>query len=133
MPRRNLARRFEPRYGVNQSMVEAECKWVKREMEDKLLCSTNELRERLSEIHGKVAAAEDGLRAAFGRLPDRERLALKCMIARDMFHIAALYETFLRSSQYVKGASGALTETPEEIDRQGEPRPVLVFQQSLFG
>src|SRR5580658_1194247 len=107
MPRRKLARRFEPRYGVSQSMVDVEAKWVERELEDHLLASTNDLRKRLSEIHARVATAEEGLKATIGRLPDRERLALKCMLARDVFHIAALYETFLRSSQLVQVATGA--------------------------
>jgi hypothetical protein len=133
MPRRKLSRRFEPRFGVSQSMVDIEVKWVERELEDQLLASTNDLRKRLSEIHAKVATAEEVLKTTIGRLPDRERLALKCMLTRDMFHIAALYETFLRSSQHVKDATGAVHETPEEVDRQGEPRSVLVFQQSLFG
>ena len=132
MPRRNLARRFEPRYGVGQSMVDAEAKWVERELEDQLINSTNELRERLSELHAKVGSAEEGLKTTLSRLPDRERLALKCMLARDVFHIAALYETFLRSSPLVQGATGAIHETPEEVDRQGEPHPALVFQHSLF-
>ncbi len=114
-------------------MVDIEAKWVERELEDQLLASTNDLRKRLSEIHAKVATAEEGLKTTIGRLPDRERLALKCMLARDMHHIAALYETFLRSSQHVQDATGAVHETPEEVDRQGEPRAVLVFQQSLFG
>ena len=133
MPRRKLSRRFEPRFGVSQSMVDVEAKWVEREFEDHLLASTNDLRKRLSETYAKVLAAEEGLKTTIGRLPDRERLALKCMLPRDMFHIAALYETFLRSSQQVQGVTGATNEMPEEVDRQGDPRPVLVFQQSLFG
>jgi uncharacterized protein (UPF0305 family) len=113
-------------------MVDAEAKWVERELEDQLINSTNELRERLSELHAKVGSAEEGLKTTLSRLPDRERLALKCMLARDVFHIAALYETFLRSSPLVQGATGAIHETPEEVDRQGEPHPALVFQHSLF-
>jgi hypothetical protein len=132
MPRRKLSRRFEPRFGLSQSMVDIEAKWVERELEDHLLASTNDLRKRLSEIHAKVATAEEGLKTTIDRLSDRERLALKCMLARDMFHIAALYQTFLRSSQQVKDATGAVHETPEEVDRQGEARPALVFQESLF-
>lgn len=132
MPRKNRARRFEPRYGVSQSMIDVEAKWVERELADHLLLSTNELRKKLSDIQAKVASAEEGLREILGRLPDHERLALKSMLARDVFHIAALYETFLRSSQLVQGATGAIKETPEEVDRQGEPRSVLVIQESLF-
>ena len=132
MPRRKLARRFEPRFGVNLSMVDEECKWVQRELEDKLLGSTNDLREKLSELHSKVVSAEIGLSTTLGTFPDRERLALKCMLARDVFHIAALYETFLRSSLVVQNATGAVTEVPEEVNQEGEAQPVLLFQESLF-
>jgi hypothetical protein len=132
MPRKKLARRFEPRYGVSQSMIDVEAKWVERELADHLLLSTNELRKHLSDIQAKVASAEEGLREILGRLPDHERLALKSMLARDVLHIAALYETFLGSSQLVQGATGAKQETPEEVDQQDEARPVLVFNQSLF-
>ena len=132
MPRRNLARRFEPRYGIGQSTLDAEAKWVERELEDQLVNSTNELRERLSELHTKMAAAEEGLKTTLGRLPDRERLALKCMLARDVFHVAVLYETFLRMSQVVQNATGAATKAPPEFDRGGDAAPPLVFHESLF-
>jgi hypothetical protein len=132
MPHRNLARRFEPRYGATQPMVDMEAKWVERELEDQLVFPINELRKNLSDIQAKVASAEQRLEATLGRLPDRERLALKYMLARDVFHMAALYETFLRYSPLVQGATGTVNETPEEVDQQGEPRPVLIFQQSLF-
>jgi len=132
MPRKNLARRFEPRYGVSQSMLEVEAKWVERELEDHMLLSTDELRKTLSNTQTKVGSAEKGLQEILGRLPDRERLALKGMLARDVLHIAALYETFLRGSQLFQGATGARQETPEEVDRKGEARCVLVFQEALF-
>lgn len=133
MPRKKLARRFLPRYGVGQSMLDAECKWVERELDDKLVHSANELRERLDELHRKVSSSEASLREALAKLPDRERLALKCMLARDVFHIAVLYETFVRSSPLVQNVTGSITKASEEVDPQGETRPVLVFQESLFG
>src|ERR1017187_9704707 len=108
MPHRNIARRFEPRYGVSQPMVDMEAKWVERELEDQLVFSINELRKKLSDIQAKVASAEQGLKTTLSRLPDRERLALKYMLARDVFHMAALYETFLRSSRLVQSATGAV-------------------------
>jgi hypothetical protein len=132
MPRKKLARRFEPRYGVSQSMIDVEAKWVERELADHLLLSTNELRKNLSDIQAKVASAEVGLREILSRLPDRERLALKGMLARDVFHIAALYETFIRGSQLVQGATGARQETPEEVDQKGNARRALVFREALF-
>jgi hypothetical protein len=132
MPRRKLARRFEPRYGVNQSMLEVESKWVERELEDQLISSTSDLRKHLADTRAKAATTEECLQATLSRLPDRERLALKAMIARDVFHMGALYESFLRSSKIVGAATGSSRETPEEIDQQGAARSVLVFQDSLF-
>jgi hypothetical protein len=55
------------------------------------------------------------------------------MLARDVFHIAALYEKFLRSSPDVAAATGECKPADEEIERNDEPRPILVFKSSLFG
>jgi hypothetical protein len=133
MPHKKLARRFEPKFGVSQLTLETEAKWIGRELEDKLLGSTNELKQQLSQLQAKMAVADESLRTTLARIPDRERLALKCMLARDMFHIAALYETFLQSSEIIRNATGVVTEAPEELDQQGKAQPVLVFTESLFG
>ncbi len=132
MPRRTLARRFEPRYGISQEMLDAEAKWVAREFDDYLLFSITELREKLRDRQAGFAAAEEQLAAHLTSLPDRERLALKCMLARDAFHIAKLYETFLRSVPSVEQATGTSAPAPEELDRNDEPQPALVFRRSLF-
>ena len=113
-------------------MLDHECKCVEREFDDILVRSANELRERLGGLRQGVRTTEEGLQATFARLPDRERLALKCMLARDVFHMAKLYEAFLRTSPAVANAIGAAKAAPPEIDRSGETQSVLVFQQSLF-
>lgn len=132
MPRRKLARRFEPRFGVSQPILDAEASYVARELEDYLVLSTNDLREKLSDMLAKVAIAQSGLQATFDRLPDRERLALKCMISRDVFHIAKLYETFIGTEAAPKQTGIARQLAPEELNSNNEPRPVLAFQKSLF-
>ncbi len=132
MPRKKLSRRFEPRFGVSQSMVDVEAKWVERELEDHLLASTNDLRKRLSEIHAKAVTAEEGLKTTIGRLPDRERLALKCMLARDMFHIAALYETFLRSSLVVQNATGVSRRRRKKSIGKANPDPFSSFSNRFL-
>jgi hypothetical protein len=114
-------------------MLDMECKWMQRELDDKLVYAPNDLRESLKGLLRKVSSTEEGLRESLARLPDRERLALKCMLARDIFHIAVLYETFLRTSPAVPHATGAMTEAPPEVDRRGEAVSPLVFQESLFG
>jgi hypothetical protein len=133
MARSKLARRFEPRGGVSQPMLDSEARFVARELDDYLLYSIADLRGKLSEIQRKIAAAEYEVQAKLSRLPDRERLALRCMLARDMYHIAMLYSTFV-STPEVAEATGTASPAPEEIDRATDaPRPALPFCEWLFG
>jgi len=133
MPRKKLVRRFDPRFGgVSQSMLDGEAKYVAREFEDHLLYSITEVRRCLDAVQTGMAASEDNLKAVFDRLPDRERLALKYMLAADICHIALLYETFLRSSNIANTATGPRSPAPEEVTAENEPRPPLVFRRSLF-
>jgi hypothetical protein len=134
MPRRKLARRFEPRYGVSQTMLEVECKYVGHEFEDYLLQSTNELRERLAKLKTLIGTAEEELHAAFSPLPDRERLALRCMFARDCWHMAMLYNQYLKQPDTaVAAATGPSSPAAEELDEHNEPVPILPFNETLFG
>src|SRR2546429_229501 len=129
MPRQKLARRFVPRYGVSQGMLDAECVWVGRELEDTLLSSLTDLRQKLKDLQARIGHAEVELEAMIGALPDRERLAIRCMLARDFYHIAMLYRSFLSTSPLAQ-AMGSRSVVPEE-QTQGDPLPVLSFQKSL--
>ena len=62
MPRKKLARRFEPRYGVSQTMLDAECRCVGRELEDYLLLSMNDLRTKLPELQKQIATLDQSAR-----------------------------------------------------------------------
>lgn len=133
MARTKLARRFEPRGGISQSMLDSECKFVARELDDYLLYSIVDLREKLAEIQRKIATAEEEVQAKLSSLPDRERLAIRCMLARDIYHIAMLYSTFIATST-VAEATGTIGLVPEEIDQDtDEPKPALPFCEWLFG
>jgi hypothetical protein len=149
MPRTKLTRRFDPRFGVSQNMLEAESRYVGRELENYLLCSINELKGMLAERQKRIADAEAELVQRLSRLPDRQRLALRCMLARDLLHIGLLYQSFLSTSD-VAEATGARSSVPEEqtaatepthtagpIDAgesidAGEPIPIIPFRESLF-
>jgi hypothetical protein len=132
MPHPKLARRFEPRGGVSQSMLDHECKYVGRELDDFLLYSIAELRTRFSDLSAKIATAEEELEPRFRVLPDRERLALKCLIARDQFHLAMLYRAFLASSP-LEQATGASTLAVAELSNEtDEAKPILAFRDWLF-
>src|SRR5438552_2414468 len=64
---------------------------------------------------GRIAGAEEELQQKLSCLPDRERLALRCMLVRDAFHMARLYATFLAASS-VAEATGLSQPVPEEVD-----------------
>ena len=130
MPKRKLARRFEPRYGVSQTMLDAGCRYIAKELEDYLLQSTNELRETLAKRQVLIGTAEEELQAAFRPLPDRERLALRCMFARDCWHMAMLYKQYLNQPDtQVASATGPSSAAPEELDQQDEPVPLLPLKR----
>jgi hypothetical protein len=131
MPRKKLARRFEPRGGVSESMLDAESQYVKRELDDYLLLSINDLREKLAEHHRRLGHMELSLQACLTPLADRERLALKCMFARDLYHVAALYDRFLRSPDAPQTTGVAMLKE-EEVTKDDEVRPIIAFAEFLF-
>jgi hypothetical protein len=131
MPRKKLLRRFEPRSGVSQAMLEVEGGYVRQELEDYLLRSENELRERLKELKERLATTGESLQAMLAKVADRERLALRCMMARDFFHIAALYESFLGGAELPKGTIPP-KPTPEELTPAGKPVATVPFREWLF-
>src|SRR4051794_37093152 len=80
MPRRKLARRFDPGFGVSKSTLQVETKFVSREFENHLLWSTNDLRRRLKERQTLITTSEAHLQLQIQSLPERESLAIRCMI-----------------------------------------------------
>ncbi len=95
MPGTKRLRRFEPRFGVSQPMLDEESRWVKQEWDDYLLLSVNELKETLIKRQAMLVAHAANLSHGLSRLPERERLAIQCMLARDFIHIGLLFETCL--------------------------------------
>ena len=131
MPRKKAARRFDPAPGVSQAMLDAESQYISRELEDYLLLSTDELREKLDDRQNRIAISEKNLQAKLVTLPNRERLALRTMLARDCPHIGLLYLTFLNSAAAPQ-ASRFKASTLEELNQHEESRRVLPFKESLF-
>lgn len=96
MPKPTRSRRFaEPRCGVSQAMIEAEAKELGREMESYLLQSLAENKERMRERLKAYQQADASLHAAVERMPEREQVAIKCMIGRDLHLVVELYRTYL--------------------------------------
>ena len=87
MPRKKLIRHFEPRYGVSREMIQNEARYVAREFDDHLLLSTRDLAKKRASALQAWAEADQALQATAYALPERERLALECMVVRDVYHL----------------------------------------------
>jgi hypothetical protein len=125
MPRRKLARRFEPRGGVSQLVIEAEAVYVGREVEDYLLYSLTDLKGKLDDRRRLLDQVQQELEALLKRLPEREYLALQCILYRDFHHMGALYRTYLTA-----GTRPTLSEEEASI-KACDPVP-LPFREWLF-
>jgi hypothetical protein len=53
------------------------------------------------------------------------------MLARDFFHIAALYERFLTAPEVIE-ATGPTITLPVELTKDDEPVAVVPFSEWLF-
>ena len=132
MPRRNLARRFEPRYGVSNSMLDMEVSYVRREAEDYRLFSTNDLLERLKDRHRDLTVVEAELEFSLKRLSDRDRLIVRNLIARDFWHIAKLFEKYLRSDDVEPVESNTGRHNEILVNEDAEPVALIPFKETLF-
>jgi hypothetical protein len=130
MPRKKL-RRFDPRFGVSEPMLEAEGIYVGQEFRDYLLMSITDLRKWLKVRQTQIVTTEANLQLVLRSIPDRERLAIRCMLTRDFFHIAALYERFLKVPA-VADATGQAKLVPEELTEEEEPVAAVPFSEWLF-
>lgn len=100
MPKPSRSRRFaEPRCGVSQAMIDAEAKELGREMDSYLRQSLAENREWMRERLKAYEQADASLHAIVERLPEREQVAIKCMIGRDLHFVVELYLAYLRTVQ----------------------------------
>ncbi len=136
MPRKKLIRRFEPRYGVSQPMIDVEAKAVARELEDYLVLSFNELREQSAKLATFFSQAEQALENGLHAKDEREQLALRCLILRDCCHLLQLYHTQVQggTSHVAEPASSpvvaAISAGASEVKRVEEK--ALPFGEWLF-
>jgi hypothetical protein len=132
MPRRNLARRFLPRYGVSQSMLEHEATYVAREAEDCSVRSTNELRERLEGFRRSIRQDEADVVARIGGLPEHQQLILRCMLARDFWHIVKLYQCYLCCRTLAPPVPNVVVTDPPESPETERAEGLTPFSEWLF-
>jgi len=91
-------------------MVEAEARELGREFDSYVDQSLTELKERSAERLQLYGEADATLRGAVGRLPERERLAVMCMLGRDLHLVLAVYLQFLAGEKSPVPAGPASSE-----------------------
>jgi len=123
MPKQRTRRRFdEPRRGVSQAMVEAEARELQRELDSYLVQSLTDLKEISQQRSQAYRNADDSLRVAVDRLPERERRAVMCMLRRDLYLVLEVYLAYVGGLQ------------PEAPAPMSNPEPTnLPFSKWLFG
>lgn len=80
-------------------MLEAEAKCVGREVENYLRLSLSDLRQKLADRGAAWNKADEALHTVVLGLPERERLAVQCILVRDLHHILELYLEYVRTCQ----------------------------------
>jgi hypothetical protein len=123
MPKPTRSRRFnEPRCGVSQAMMDAETKELAREFDSYLLLALADAKEKMRERLRAYEQADASLHAIVDLLPEREQIAIKCMICRDLHLVVALYLTYLGTMQ---------SELPTTV--LSVSTPASPFSEWLFG
>jgi hypothetical protein len=125
-------RRFDPFGGVSRHMIVSESKHLAQEMQSYMLLSLNELKQKLSERGEMWHHADEALHAAVLALPERDRLAVQCLLIRDQVYLQELYLEYLRTTQ-PEGVAPIEppAEAPSEQLSQAHARH-LAFNDWLF-
>jgi hypothetical protein len=116
MPRRKLARRFEPTCGASTAMIEEEAKWLRREIEDCQILSAAEVTKTLAARHTKCVQSWEHLQLLLTALPKREQRAIQCLLFGDFFHILELYVHHVRSMHPASAAPIHHAVNPPKAD-----------------
>jgi len=133
MARKKLIRRFEPRYGVSEAMLEVEAAYVARELEDYLVLSANDVTATRNRRRHDVTAADQQLRMCLASLGDRPRAALEALFIRDVHHIAMLYLHVLQSDRIRSLVDHRVVAANDTSATATVPDPIIPFQETLFG
>lgn len=125
--KKEQVRRFEPRFGVSQNLVDHEARYVAREVEDYCLLSQNELKQKRASRQIDWKQAHDMLEEKVGLLNAHEQVAVQVLLMRDCHHLFALYLSFVMSKIQSGDAPSRLVPAMED------DAPTLPFSEWLFG
>jgi hypothetical protein len=118
MPRKKLLRRFDPFGGVSQPMVEAEAKYLAREIDNKSLLSRNDVAGECCHRHQLCRQSWEHLQQVIAGTGEREKAVVQSLLFRDLYHIVALYVFHLQAARTegsTAPASPVLNSEPVEF------------------
>lgn len=125
--KKEAVRRFEPRFGVSQNLVDHEARYVAREVEDYGLLSLNDLKQKREGRQIDWKQAHDRLEEKVRLLNAHEQVAVQVLLMRDCHHLFALYLSFVTSKIQSGDAPSRLVPAMED------DAPKLPFSEWLFG
>lgn len=117
MPRPKLARRFEPRYGVNQAAIEVEAKYVLRELEDHRMLALSAIDSKRIEMLAHCKQSWEHVQLLVEGLAEQDQKILDALLFRDFYHILELYLTSIRIAFPQALAPAKPTRKPPPPDR----------------
>jgi hypothetical protein len=135
MPRKRLIRRFEPRYTVSQEMVDRESKYVHLEHADYLLGSIHDLHEQFEKWRPLWQQVNESAEILIVQQGEREALAYRCMIVRDLYHILELYCACMRKDLPEHSGQDAIKSAPlkpKRVEEEGSAAAIVPFSEWLF-
>lgn len=128
MPRRNLARRFDPWRGVSRNTLEVEAGYVRREIENLQAMSLQELADRVVCLRQHGQQSSQSLRSLLDELPERAKLHMEAIIFRDFYHMMELYRTCIGCEPQIEE-----DEAPPRVAELSTQQPAeLPFREWLF-
>jgi hypothetical protein len=125
MPRRKTLRRFDPRGVVSQIVVDDEAKQLAREVEDYAVYARSDIEAKLVERYANTEHAWRQLKEFLSATAEHERLIIRCLLFRDLYHVLALYLSNVRKLQPERAAAPV---APESVPDANEK-----FAEWLFG
>ena len=96
MPRRNRARRFEPRYGVSQATLDVEAGYLTHEADDYSVFAPSDLDAKRIERHANGKHCWEHLQKLLESLGEQDQRIIHCLFFRDIHQLLELYLTYIR-------------------------------------
>jgi hypothetical protein len=128
MPRRNKARRFEPRYGVSQAALEVEAGYLGREVEDYQVFAASDLEAKRVERQADCEHSWKHLHLLLDGMSEAEQRIIHCLVFRDLYLALELYLTYVKSR-----SPEASSASPSPVKAPGRSQSDPKFSEWLFG